>query len=76
MQKGDTCKAKIANGTIVERGNFSHSSDGRTFGCVPKRLLKFSIPYGGLERPDKLLNSFKHWQVGRPSKIFNSKSHA
>jgi len=32
----------------VEQRNFFGTSDGRTFGCVPKRILKFSIPYGGI----------------------------
>jgi len=35
----------FSSNEILSVGKFS-SSDGRIFGCLPERLLKFSIPYG------------------------------
>ena len=62
----------IATSHSCRSKNFSISSDGGTFVRRRSDCYKISIPIGDLERPDKLLNSSKYWQVGRPSKFCHS----
>ena len=44
----------------------------RNFCAPPEAAFKISIPYGGLERPDKLVKSSKLCQVVRPSKFYRA----